>query len=178
MDLGPVGFADFPALYRYCYRVAGAVGLACIHVWGFRNERAVTPAEHAGIALQLTNILRDLAEDLSRGRVYLPADDLDRFGCSVLSLRHGIAGKGVPELLRFEAGRARSYYESAEALVPLLAPAGRAVFQVILHTYRSLLDEIERRGYDVFRGRLCVSRWRKIGLVMRALPARWGLSWA
>ena len=89
MDLGPVRFADFDGLYRYCYRVASAVGLACIHIWGFRDDAARVPAEHAGIALQLTNILRDLPEDLARDRVYLPGDDLERFGCDVEGLCRG-----------------------------------------------------------------------------------------
>jgi len=175
MDLAPVRFADFAALYRYCYRVASAVGLACIHIWGFRGDRAKWYAEQAGVALQLTNILRDLPEDLARGRVYLPEEDLERFGCDPARLAGGASDAAVRELLRFEAGRARGYYESAQALIPLLFPSGRAVFQVMLRTYRGLLDEIERRGYDVFRGRVSLNRWRKLALVARALPVRWGL---
>jgi 15-cis-phytoene synthase len=175
MDLGPVAFADFAALYRYCYRVASAVGLACIHIWGFRDETAKQPAEHAGIALQLTNILRDLPEDLACGRVYLPVEDLARFGCDAERLRRGSADPAVRELLRFEVERARGYYNSARCLTRSLAPAGRAVFQVMLRTYRGLLDQIEQRGYDVFRGRVRLSRWRKLRLVLQALPVRWGL---
>jgi phytoene synthase len=175
MDLEPVTFADIAGLYRYCYRVASAVGLACIHIWGFRGEDAKRYAEHAGIALQLTNILRDLPEDLACGRVYLPAEDMAQFGCDPERLRRAPMDPAVRELLRFEAGRAQGYYESARGLMPLLFPAGRAVFQVMLRTYRGLLDEIERRGYDVFRGRVCLSRWRKVRLVLQALPVRLGL---
>ncbi len=177
MDLTPVRFAHFDDLYRYCYRVASAVGLACIHIWGFRDSSAKLYAEQAGIAFQLTNILRDLPEDLARGRVYLPADDLERFGCDADRLRRGPADPDVRALLRFEAARARGYYDSAWGLMPLLDPAGRAVFQVMLRTYRGLLDEIERRGYDVFHGRVSLSRWRKLGLVLQALPVRCGFEW-
>src|SRR5207248_1823425 len=142
-DLGPVRMPDFATLYRYCYSVASAVGLACIHVWGFRDDVAKVYAEHAGVALQLTNILRDLPEDFDRDRLYLPADDLKRFGCApdVLPDRGGTAFR---ELMRFETERARGYYRSGEQLVPLLDAPGRAVFQVMLRTYRGLLDEIER----------------------------------
>jgi phytoene synthase len=172
-DLGPVRMPDFATLYRYCYRVASAVGLCCIHIWGFHGEAAKLPAEHAGIALQLTNILRDLPEDVARGRVYLPAEDLDRFGCGP-----GYLGQSNDPafrvLMRFQADRARHYYRLAEQLTPLLEPPGRAVFQVILRTYRGLLDEIERRDFDVFRERVRLSPWRKAALVLRALPVRWG----
>jgi phytoene synthase len=172
-DLASVQMPDFATLYRYCYRVASAVGLACIHIWGFRDDTAKLPAEHAGIALQLTNILRDLPEDLANGRVYLPREDLERFGCDVESI--GRPGKpAYRELMAFETARAREYYRSAERLTPLLDPPGRAVFQVILRTYRGLLDEIQRRDFDVFRERVRLSPWRKAALVVRALPVRWG----
>jgi phytoene synthase len=172
-DLDLVQMANFDQLYRYCYRVASAVGLACIHIWGFRGGGAKLFAEHAGIALQLTNILRDLPEDLDRGRVYLPADDLERFHVRPASLGDP-AEPAVRELMRFEAERAREYYRSAERLTPSLEPPGRAVFQVILGTYRGLLDEIERRDFDVFRERVRLSPWHKATLVLRALPVRWG----
>ncbi len=174
MDLGPVDYANFAALYRYCYHVASAVGLACIHIWGYRDVRARTLAEHAGVALQLTNILRDLPEDAERGRFYLPAEDRKRFGCERECLRRGPVNPAFRDLMRFEAQRARRYYESAEGLTQFLAPAGRAVFEIILRTYRGLLDELERRDYDVFSARVSLSRRRKLGLVLRALPARWG----
>jgi phytoene synthase len=172
-DLDPVRMANFEQLYRYCYRVASAVGLACIHIWGFRGDGAKLYAEHAGVALQLTNILRDLPEDAERGRVYLPADDLERFHVHSISLSDP-ADAAVRDLMRFEAERAREYYRSAERLTPALDPPGRAVFQVILGTYRGLLDEIEHRDFDVFRERVRLSRWHKAALVVRALPTRWG----
>ena len=172
-DVEPVRMPDFATLYRYCYRVASAVGLCCIHIWGFRDDAAKLWAEHGGIALQLTNILRDLPEDTANGRVYLPAEDLDRFGCRPETLGRP-TDPAFRALMWFQVDRARGFYHSAERLTPFLEPPGRAVFQVILRTYRGLLDEIERREFDVFRGRVRLSPWRKAALVLRALPVRWG----
>jgi phytoene synthase len=174
MDLDVGRYAAFADLYGYCWRVASAVGLACIHVWGFRDQRALPCAEAAGVAFQLTNILRDLGEDAARGRVYLPEEDLARFGYGADELSQGRRDARFRALMDFEAERARRYYAAAAPLVELLRPAGRAVFLVMLRTYRGLLDEIERRDYDVFRERVRLSRLRKLWLAARALPARWG----
>lgn len=175
MDLHPVAYRTFADLYTYCYHVASVVGLCCIHIWGFRDDRATPPAISAGIAFQLTNILRDLAEDAARDRVYLPAEDLERFGYSVAQLRRGERDAAFHALMRFEVARARSYYEGALALPRYLPPAGQAVFQVMLRTYRGLLDAIEQRDYDVFSDRVSLSRWRKLGFAVQALPVRWGI---
>ena len=174
MDLEPVAYRTFAELRLYCYRVASAVGLACIHVWGFRGAQAVRYAEDAGLAFQLTNILRDLGEDAARGRVYLPREDLDRFGYDAARLAAGQRDEAFRELMRFEVRRAREFYEAAWPLVPLLAPAGRAVFLMMARTYRGLLDEIERRDYDVFSSRVRVSRWKKVWLALHVLPVRFG----
>jgi phytoene synthase len=176
MDLEPVAYPTFAALRQYCYRVASAVGLACIHVWGFHGEQARAYAEDAGLAFQLTNILRDLGEDAARGRVYLPREDLDRFGYDAERLRRGQRDEAFRALMRFEVARARRYYEAAWPLVPLLSPAGRAVFLMMARTYRALLEEIERRDYDVFSTRVRLSRWKKLWVAAGALPAR--LGWA
>jgi phytoene synthase len=176
MDLVSDGYETFADLYKYCYRVASAVGLACIHVWGFSDDRAPKHAEAAGIALQLTNILRDLGEDAARGRVYLPREDLERFGYDPQGFLHGQRDGPFRALMRFEVERARRYYAAAEPLAGLLRPAGRPVFRLMLRTYRGLLDAIEGRDYDVFSSRVRVSRWRKLWLATQALPARWG--WA
>jgi phytoene synthase len=173
MDLDVSRYDTFAELYRYCYHVASAVGLCCVHIWGFRGDMR-PPAEAAGIALQLTNILRDVGEDAGRGRVYLPAEDLARFGCPEESLRGGPRGEAFTALMRFEAERAYGYYAEAISLVDLLEPPGRAVFLVMLRTYRGLLDEIVARGYDVFRERVRLPAWRKLWLVARALPVRFG----
>jgi phytoene synthase len=174
MDLFQQSYATFADLYTYCYRVASAVGLACIHIWGFAEEQAKVYAESAGIAFQLTNILRDLREDAARGRVYLPQEDLERFGYSVRQLHRAEQDDHFRALMRFQVDRARGYYEAAGPLAALLPRAGRAVFQVMLGTYQGLLEAIAERDYDVFSSRVSLSRWRKLGLVMQAMPARWG----
>jgi phytoene synthase len=174
MDLGPVSYATFSELKLYCYRVASAVGLSCIHIWGFADERAKAHAESAGLAFQLTNILRDLAEDAARGRVYLPRDELQCFGYDVESLGRGERDDRFRALMRFQVERARAYYQAAWPLAPLLRPAGRAVFLAMARTYRALLEAIERSDYDVFRRRVSVSRWHKLFLALQVLPVRWG----
>jgi len=174
MDLETDRYDTFADLYSYCYRVASAVGLACIHIWGFRDRRALNYAEAAGIALQLTNILRDLKEDAARGRVYLPREDLERFGYRVDDLALSRYDERFRALMRFQVERARTYYESAEPLAELLDPAGRSVFLVMLRTYRGLLEAIVQRDYDVFNCRVRLSRLRKLWLAVQVLPLRWG----
>jgi 15-cis-phytoene synthase len=173
MDLEPVCYHTFADLRLYCYRVASAVGLACIHIWGFTSPLALVYAENAGLAFQLTNILRDLGEDAGRGRIYLPHEDLACFGYGDEKLRRGERDDSFRALMRFEIERARDYYESAWPLLPLLSPPGRAVFLVMAKTYRALLDAIEARDYDVFSKRVSIGKWRKLLFVMQALPARW-----
>jgi phytoene synthase len=174
MDLQPVAFATFAELRRYCYHVASAVGLACIHIWGFRDERAKEYADHAGVAFQLTNILRDLGEDSARGRIYLPQEELVRFGYDANCLKTGQRDDAFRALMRFQVERARQFYDAAWPIAPLLAPPGRAVFLMMARTYRALLDEIERRDYDVFSSRIRISPWRKLIFALGALPARLG----
>jgi phytoene synthase len=174
MDLSPVCYATFAELYRYCYRVASAVGLSCIHIWGFRDDRAAAYAESAGIAFQLTNILRDLREDAAHGRVYLPQEDLARYGYDVEELYRCEYDDRFRALMCFQVERARRYYDAARPLFALLPPPGRAVFQVLIRTYRGLLDAIEKRDYDVFSRRVTLSSWHKLGLVVRAVPTRLG----
>jgi len=176
MDLDVVRYETFADLYRYCYRVASAVGLACIHIWGFSDPRALVYAEAAGIAFQMTNILRDLGEDARRGRIYLPLEDLRRFDYTEVELVGQVRDQDFRELMRFQTERARSYYEAGRPLLDLLQPAGRAVFLVMHRTYQGLLDAIERRDYDVFSGRVRLSRLYKLWLAASALPVRWG--WA
>jgi phytoene synthase len=171
-DLQPVRFKTFDELYAYCYRVASAVGLSCIHIWGFHEEKAKEYAEAAGIAFQLTNILRDLGEDLDHGRVYVPQDDIERFHCPPETWRQ----RTTPfrELMRFEVERAQEFYLQGERLSPYLDSSGRAVFQVMMRIYRGLLEEIVRRDYDVFGDRVRLSKWRKSRYLLAAFPTKWG----
>jgi len=176
MDLDVNHYRTFDDLYLYCYRVASVVGLSCIHIWGFADGSARRYAESAGIALQLTNILRDLGEDAGRGRVYLPEEDLEKFGYRREQLLRGEKGERFEALMRFQVDRARAYYDASRPLAPLLRPAGRAVFLVLLRTYRGLLDQIEASNFDVFGRRVRVSRCFKFWQVLRALPVRWGVT--
>ncbi|HEX4608774.1 MAG TPA: phytoene/squalene synthase family protein [Urbifossiella sp.] len=175
-DRTPVRFATFADLYPYCYRVASAVGLACVRIWGLRPgeewKEADAPAEAAGIAFQLTNILRDLGEDAARGRVYLPADELAAFGVDPRTWSPHSPAFG--ELMRFQVDRARDYYRTADRLHRFLTADGRAIFGLMCGTYRGLLDEIERRRFDVFTARAVVPRWRKAVAFLGAWPVRWG----
>lgn len=171
MDVEPAAFATFDDLYAYCYRVASAVGLSCIHIWGYRSEggRAEVLAEKCGIALQLTNILRDVREDARLGRVYLPMEDLDRFGVTVAELSADRPSARVRDLFEFEGQRAYGYYAEAAPLIRLVAPVGRPVLRAIVGIYRALLDEIARRDYDVLAGRISLTGWRKASITLRSL---------
>ena len=171
-DLDPVRIATFsPDLETYCYRVAGVVGRACVRVWGFRGN-ALELAVDSGLAFQLTNVLRDLGEDLARGRVYLPADELARFGTPPETWRD--RSPAFRDLMAFQVGRARDYYRRAEPLADLLAPDGRAVFGVMTGVYRRLLDEIERREFDVFTERIRLGRVTKARVFLGGWPVKWG----
>lgn len=171
MDLEPRPFPKFDDLRGYCYRVASAVGLCCIHIWGYQSSggRAESMAEACGIALQLTNIVRDVREDAARGRVYLPLEDLARFGVSPEDLATAPLDGRMRSLLEFQARRAYDFYKQARPLVRLVDPAGRPMLRAITGIYRSLLDEIVRRDYDVLAGRVSLSPWRKAWIATRAL---------
>jgi phytoene synthase len=176
MDVEPRRFANFDELADYCRHVASAVGLCCIHIWGFESEggKAERLAEHCGLALQLTNILRDVREDADRGRIYLPEDDLRKFGVEPDDLTADRPSEPLRRLLAEYARRAYDYYDAAAGLAPLVDPPGRPVLLTIVGIYRALLDEIVRRDYDVLGARATVPRWRKLAIAMRSLPARFG----
>ena len=175
MDLEPIGFATFHELTDYCYHVASVVGLCCLCIWGYRSENgeAERLAEHCGLALQLTNIVRDVRDDARTGRIYLPREDLARFGVGPDDLsKSGPPDDRVRELLAFEADRAYQFYEEARRLVPLVDPVGRPVLRAIVGIYRSLLDEIVRRDYNVLDGRISLPAWRKLAIAIRAIAGR------
>jgi phytoene synthase len=175
IDLEPRGFATFAELADYCYHVASVVGLSCLHIWGYQSEggKAERLAARCGIALQLTNILRDVREDARTGRIYLPRDDLARFGVEPDELTaDGRPSDRLRALLAFEAQRAYDHYEDARHLIQLVDPVGRPALRTIVGIYRALLDEIARRDYNVFNGRVSLPTWRKIAIALRALPGR------
>ena len=175
MDIQPRGFSTFDELADYCYHVASVVGLSCLHIWGYRSGggKAERLAEHCGIALQLTNILRDVRDDARNGRIYLPREDLARFGVEPEDLAaDGRPSDRVRELLAFEGRRAYDYYEEARPLVPLVDPVGRPVLRTIVGIYRALLDEIARRDYNVLDDRISLPSWRKLAIALRAMAGR------
>jgi phytoene synthase len=163
-------FQTFEELANYCYLVAGAVGLCCIHIWGFHGDDAIPRAIDCGTAFQLTNILRDVGEDAAAGRVYLPAEDLQRFGVTVEDLVAKRCDDRFRALMAFEAERAKTaFYASAEKLLPCLEPHGRPILKAMLQLYGGLLQEIERRRFDVFRQHISLPRWRKLWIAADAI---------
>jgi 15-cis-phytoene synthase len=172
MDLTEPSYATFDRLREYCYRVAGTVGLTCIHVFGFRDPRAPDVAERLGIAFQLTNILRDLRTDYEMGRVYLPQEDLDRFGVRANELA-GPASPRIIELMEFEAERAWKFYEEGAEIVGLVEQDSRGALFALARTYSSLLVAIESRGFDVFGSRVRLKTAEKFGILVRAQLGAW-----
>lgn len=169
MDLESRVYATFDDLRRYCYHVAGAVGLVCVSIFGFSDSRATELAEQMGIAFQLTNILRDIAQDYGMGRVYLPEEDFHRFGCEPRDLMRSSAPQGpLARMLRFESDRAWEFYRQAWALVPLVDEDSRRALWALARIYSGLLGEIERRQFDVFSARPRLSKAQKIAILLRA----------
>lgn len=162
-------FQTFEELSNYCYLVAGAVGLCCIHIWGFHGDAAVRRAIDCGTAFQLTNILRDVGEDVDEGRIYLPAEDLARFGVTIEDLKAHHYDDRFRSLMAFEAERAKTFYASAEQLLTNLEPLGQPIMKAMLQLYGGLLHEIERRKYEVFSRHVSLPRWRKLWIAADAL---------
>ena len=161
MDLTEPSYATFDRLREYCYRVAGTVGLTCIHVFGFRDSRAPDVAERLGIAFQLTNILRDLKADHEMGRVYLPEEDFERFGVRMRELAGPISPRLI-ELMEFQADRAWQFYEEGAEIVGLVERDSRGALWALARTYSGLLVRIEARGFDVFASRVRLKRRGKV----------------
>jgi phytoene synthase len=175
MDMDHPTYETFDALYPYCYRVASAVGLCCIEIFGYTDPRAREYAVNLGVALQLTNILRDVQVDARIGRVYLPQADLRRFGVTVDDLAHGRYTPGYVDLMTFEAARAHEYYRRAGAALP--AGGARRLFaaEIMGRTYFALLRAIEARRFDVFTSRVTVPARRRLAVALRHwLGARLG----
>lgn len=177
MDLGYRRYPTFAELEGYCRRVASAVGLICVEVFGYRDPGARVYAEHLGMALQLTNIVRDVAADLARDRVYLPVEDLARFGVTEDALRLGVVTPEIRALLRFECERARAFYDRAAASLPAVDARRLVAAEIMGAIYFEILRRIERSGYDVFSQRIRVPRPFRLVLALR-LWLRRGLAWA
>jgi phytoene synthase len=165
-------FATFDDLYRYCYHVASVVGLVCLHIFGFNDERAKQLAEHTGIAFQLTNIIRDVKEDATMGRVYLPQEDLQKFGRSADELAppqmaNGFHASQFAQLLDFEASRAREYYRAGYELIGLVNEDSRPCLWALVEIYRRLLEKITAQNYDVFGQKIRLSTREKMAVLSR-----------
>jgi squalene synthase HpnC len=168
MDLTLRTYPTFDRLREYCYRVAGTVGLTCTHVFGFRDPRALDLAEKLGLAFQLTNIIRDVHDDYVLGRVYLPEEDLARYGVAALDFGKSEVTLGVRELLRFEADRAWQCYEEGAALFSMIDPESRGALWLLVHTYSALLARIESLDFAVFGERVRLSKAEKMLFIVRA----------
>ena len=177
MDVHNSRYATFDDLYQYCIRVASAVGLMCVEIFGCQEPASKQYAMDLGVALQLTNILRDVPGDLDRGRVYIPLEDFARFGChegdlgaEAIHAGHGVRSAAVKKLLAFQAQRARDYYRRADTVLPRRDARRLVAARIMGAIYRAILDRIEAADYDVFSRVIRVPRPR------RALIAAW--TWA
>ena len=166
-DLEPRHIQTFPELYDYCYHVASVVGLTIVHIFGFEDPQALQLAERCGVAFQLTNILRDVREDAEHGRVYLPSEDLERFGVGPQELAGAAISPALRSLLAFEAERARAYYEESRPLMEMVDGGSRASLKALIGIYSRLLERISDSGYDVLRARVRVPAWEKLWILAR-----------
>jgi len=167
-----VQYKTFEDLRLYCYRVASVVGLVCIHVFGYRDPAAEPLAERCGLAFQLTNIIRDVKEDAAMGRIYLPEEDLAKFGLSAAELLTTPDPTRFRPVLALEADRAREFYASGEALIPYVAEDSQPALWVLVTIYRRLLERIAEKQYDVFTAKTSLSRWEKLRILGKGFLKR------
>lgn len=167
-----IAYQTFDELYDYCYHVASVVGLVCIRIFGYREQFAEQLAEEVGIAFQLTNILRDIKEDASLGRVYIPQEDLQHFGIQPAELASGLDLGRLRPLLEMQANRAREFYKAADKLLPLIEEDSEGALWTLVTIYHRLLDRIVERGYDVFHERVRLSTSEKVGILSRGFLRR------
>ena len=173
MDLEPRRFATWADLDAYIWKVAGAVGLVSIRIFGCVDANSKKYAVALGRALQLTNILRDVGEDLANGgRIYLPLEDLERFGCKEENLAKHSKSAAFLAMMDFEATRAESFYKEAEAILPERDREALVPARIMAEIYRAVLARMRRGGFDVFRVRYSLSRFRKISILLRYWIAR------
>ena len=165
-DLEPRAIQTFEELYSYCYHVASVVGLTIIHIFGFDDPRALELAEKCGIAFQLTNILRDVREDRDKQRVYIPSEDLVRFGVSAETF---LPRENFLKLMGFQAERARGYYKQSAPLIGFIHRRSRPSLRALIGIYSRLLDHIVASNYDVWDRRVRVPTWEKLWLLARSV---------
>ena len=169
---GALRYQTFDDLYLYCYRVASVVGLVCIRIFGYQDAAAEPLAEKLGQAFQLTNIIRDVKEDAAAGRIYLPEEDFARFGISPYELHSPPDAARFAPLLAMEANRAREFYKAAEELIPLIDEDSQPALWALVAIYRKLLEKIASHNYDVFHGRIRLSRREKLAILGKGILKR------
>ncbi len=167
MDLTKSRYQTFEELRLYCYRVAAVVGLICIQIFGYRDPRARDYGVDLGLAMQLTNILRDVNEDLERDRIYIPQDEMERFGYSERALKARRMDEAFQRLMGFQAQRARHYFQNGLHLLPLISPRSRACPAILAGVYSRILDRIEASHFNVFNGRVSLSKREKLFLTTK-----------
>ncbi|MGC2181854.1 MAG: phytoene/squalene synthase family protein [Terriglobales bacterium] len=171
-DAPQVLYRSFSDLRLYCYRVASVVGLVCIRIFGYRDPAAEGLAENLGLAFQLTNIIRDIQEDAGMGRIYLPAEDLDRFKIVPSEFRQAAIPERLRWLLAAEADRAREYYDAARELMLLIDEDSQPALWVLVSIYRRLLEKISERKYDVFGKKIKLTVREKVIILGKGLVKR------
>jgi phytoene synthase len=171
-DLDKTRYQTFDELAEYCYGVASTVGLMAMHIIGFQDSRTIPYAVKLGVALQLTNVLRDVGEDWRNGRLYLPQEELAAFGLGEQDIEAAVVDDRWRDLMRFQLARTRQLYDEALPGVALLDPDGRFAITAAAQLYRSILEDIEANDFDVFRRRAHVTTWGKVA----QLPGIWRLS--
>ena len=167
-----VQYQTFEDLRVYCYRVASVVGLVCIHVFGYRDPAAEDLAERCGLAFQITNIIRDVKEDASMGRVYLPQEDLAKFNLSASELLNAPDATRLRPVLALEADRAREFYGAGDELIRYISEDSQPALWVLITIYRSLLEKIALKQYDVFTEKIALSRWEKMRVLAKGFLKR------
>ena len=171
MDLRQTRYLDWKGLERYCFHVAGVVGLLAAGIFGYRDERTLDYAENLGIAFQLTNIIRDVGEDARKNRVYLPVEDLQRFGVPAADVLQAKESAAFRSLMEYEAERARSFYQNAMSALPAEDRRAQRPGLIMAAIYRTLLDEIQREGFQVLTRRTSLTPLRKFWIAWRTWVA-------
>jgi len=167
MDLTQTRYLDFPGLERYCYHVAGAVGLLAAGIFGYRNPRTLEYAKRLGTAFQLTNIIRDVGEDARKNRIYLPMDELKKFDVPAADILQAKYSEGFRDLMAFQAQRANAYYEKAFEALPAEDRRTQRAGLIMAAIYRATLAEIERDGFNVLTQRTSLTPLRKLWLAWK-----------
>lgn len=167
-----VQYQTFDDLKRYCYHVASVVGLVCIHIFGYRDPAAESLAEQCGLAFQLTNIIRDVKEDAAMGRIYLPEEDLAKFGLSAPEITSTPDVARFRPLLALEAERAREYYQAGEQLIPFISEDSQPALWVLVNIYRKLLEKIAEGQYDVFTAKVSLTVPEKLRILAKGFLQR------